>query len=104
MIVGTGTIDMPENLSVMCCAVTDSGRIFVQGMWSGTGHQHDSALASRYPIFEIDRASNALQQNGTEQAFPSNAVGKLLGSEGEDPVLQVAGPDVPMHLKWVATR
>lgn len=104
-IVRTGNINAPASMRIKSAVVSDSGRVFVQGAWRGEArHQHDSPLSSRYPIFEINRGSGALERMNTLAALPSNAVGLMLGSEHNNLVLRVAGPEVPVHMKWVAAE
>ncbi len=71
----------------MLGAVTDSGRLFVEGHWE------NAALRGAYPpttVFEVQSESGDLELVDTGAARPAEAFGKLLGSEGEDLVFHVS--------------
>ena len=80
---GSGALDIPDRLVLIRAAVTDSGRIFVQGHWrkpTGTEPHH---------LFEINKSTGALDPLQTELAFSRTSYGSLAGSEGEKLVLYV---------------
>ena len=97
IIVGSGALDLPEGLDfIVLGAVTDSGRLFVEGQWSAADGRRRPL-----PLFEIDRNSGALQLTGTAAAFPGEAHKLLLGSEGENLVFRHVTPEGGRHrLVW----
>ena len=80
---GSGALEIPDRLVLVRSAVTDSGRIFVQGHWRkpiGTEQHH---------LFEINKRTGALDPLKTDLAFSKTSYGLLAGSDGEKLVLHV---------------
>ena len=47
---------------------------------------------------------SVLEHMNTFAAFPSNAVGMMLGSENDNLVFRVAGPELPVNMEWFAAN
>ncbi len=78
-IVYEGSPDYPEGFDTVTGAVTDSGRIFVEGKWRGNVEND----YPKTPIFEIDMESKTLGLVDTSAAFGED-YGILMGAEGEN--------------------
>lgn len=97
IIVGSGTLDLPEGFDVILGAITDSGRLFVEGQWSP---EFRDGRDPQQPLFEIDRHSGALEFVGTAAGVPNEAFRMLLGSEGESLVFHVTSEGRSHRLVW----
>ncbi len=75
-----GRLAYPEGLTATIGAVTDSGRIFVAGLWSGEspGNYFKGAL------FEVDRENRILDSVDTASADREGNFGILMGAEEEN--------------------
>ena len=98
IIVDSGTLDLPDGFEIVVGGVTDSGRIFVGGMWSqGTPPKSEYP---RIPLFEIDRSNNNIELINTTKPLPEGTFGTLLGTEGENLVFHVKSNVKSPQIIW----
>ncbi len=83
LIVSSGSLTIPGGLVLVNGAITDSGRLFVSGLWR---HPHTAGTV----LYEIDREEGALEAVKTERVYSKkDSHGMLVGAEGEQFVLYV---------------
>ena len=96
----TGSINVPEGFEFRSGAVTDSGRLFVQGFWmAGSNDNRDPAFQDQ-DVFELvrqrDRSQPAARkiEKVSDKVFgkPPPAEIHLVGSEGDDLVFTLRSP------------
>lgn len=97
IIVNGGTLDLPDGFEVVVGGVTDSGRIFVKGMWTTTPPE---SIYPRIPLFEVDRNKNNMKLINTTDPLPEGTFGTLLGTEGENLIFYVTSQAEDPKIIW----
>ncbi len=100
-VVSEGLLKPPRGFEIVLGAVTDSGRLFVEGQWE------NATVRASYPpisVFAVQSDSGDLELLDTRAALPAGAFGKLLGSEGEDLVFHVSEKGQDSRLVWARVR
>ena len=95
-----GTFNVPNGFEFTSGAITDSGRLFVQGFWTGgSGDNRDPAFENQ-DVFELVRQPYPSQpaerkiEKVSDKVFgqPPPAEIHLVGSQGEDLVFTLSSP------------
>ncbi len=103
LVVESGSLDMPESYAFPSGAITDSGRLFIQGYWRGD-RVDDPAFQST-DLFEIDRESGSFRKVDSQvlaQRVPARPL--LVGSDGENLVFRVQTSEIDVHLAWTPVK
>ena len=98
LIVDEGFLNLPEGINIFRGAVTDSGRLFIEGYWSS--NRSYSNKYPRIPLFEIDRNGDNLQVVRTHSVYSEESLGTLLGSEGEQLIFHVISSSHDPRVVW----
>ena len=95
-----GTFDVPDGYEFILGAITDSGRLFVQGFWTGGNRDNRDPAFRDQDVFELVRQRYRSQpaerkiETVSDKVFgkPPPAEIHLVGSEGEDLVFTLRSP------------
>ena len=96
----TGFLNVPEGFEFSSGAVTDSGRLFVQGFWTGGSDDNRDSAFRDQDVFELVRQRSRSQpaerkiEKVSDKVFgepPPNEI-HLVGSQGEDLVFTLRSP------------
>ncbi len=96
----TGSFNVPEGFEFTSGAVTDSGRLFVQGFWIGGSSDNRDPAFQDQDVFELVRQRYPSQpaerkiKKVSDKVFgrPPPTEIHLVGSEGEDLVFSLRSP------------
>ena len=95
-----GTFDVPEGYEFTSGAITDSGRLFLQGFWTGGSSENRDPAFHDQDVFELVRQRSRSQpaerkiEKVSDKVFgePPPAEIHLVGSQGEDLVFTLRSP------------
>ncbi len=97
IVVHEGALPYPEDFQMVIGAVTDSGRIFVQGRWSGSEGKDNYP---NIPLFEVNFENKRVDLVDTDLAIGENEFGMLVGSEKENLIFHVRAKDGQNKIVW----